>query len=374
MTDHWDIESGYTTSTVFLPFLLFFQKVHYLSLLFFLRMWNESGAAASDFSRVSALVRSQVKEALRNESTRTWYEVERDFLDSEYRTVRDRQMKELEIEDDFSSKASIRNLRGRLYRESYEFVRQQRIQCLLEGAWFRNPTTTKFGSAQRRTPAGGQGSKQWRFYRLSPNKKFLHYCEAAERGPIRGGLDDLPEKIDLSLVTDIALQTATMPDALPASASSGMTSFNDTVASQNNGQASQCFSLLSAPDVSLADMAALNQGQYSEWTDGLSMLRGEGGVVSTRETAEVIQILTEIGVKVKLLDLGGERVSPVDLTCWTCWSSLRLRSRINLSFSLLPPARNRSRSPPPSHPRPSRSLPNSSLPISDKLAPSLLVW
>ena len=34
------------------------------ALRFFLRMWNESGAVASDFARVSALVRSQVSEAL----------------------------------------------------------------------------------------------------------------------------------------------------------------------------------------------------------------------------------------------------------------------------------------------------------------------
>ncbi len=135
LADHWDIESGsYATSTTYLPFLLSFSKVHNLALRFFLRMWNESGAAASDFPRVSALVRSQVEEALgkQEETSRTWADVENAFLHSEYRTVRDRQMKELEMDEDYNAKASIRNLRGRIYRESYEFVRQQRIRCLLE--------------------------------------------------------------------------------------------------------------------------------------------------------------------------------------------------------------------------------------------------
>lgn len=50
----------------------------------------------------------RVKEALRKENVRPWHEVEREFLESEYRAVRDRQMKELEMEDDVMSKVPIR--------------------------------------------------------------------------------------------------------------------------------------------------------------------------------------------------------------------------------------------------------------------------
>lgn len=363
LTDYWGIDAGYTTSTSFLPFLFFLPKVHNLALRFFLRMWSDSGAALSDFSRVSALVRSQIREALRGESSKTWFDVERDLLESDYRNVRDRQMRELEIEDDFASKASIRNLRGKLYKESFEFVRQQRIGCLLEGAWFRNPqsvinaaaSSSNFGNGNHNSNVGGYGksgfssttgtlkggklggssgltssnsnnsftnsnptnTKLWRFYRLSPNKRHLCYKDASERTTIRGGLDDLPEKIDLRLVSDISLHTSISSSAAV-----------DGASSSNLG-----FSLLRAPDVSLADLIALDPSQYAEWTDGLSMLRAEqqdsedlgmngnldseltngnkvgGAIVSTRETAEYIQILTDIGVKIKLLDLGGEKVS-----------------------------------------------------------------
>ncbi|SPO30783.1 related to Engulfment and cell motility gene 1 protein [Ustilago trichophora] len=323
LADHWDIESGsYTTSTSYLPFLLSFSKVHHLALRFFLRMWNESGAAASDFPRVSALVRSQVNEALgkQEETSRTWFDLEDAFLHSEYRTVRDRQMKELEMDEDYNAKSSIRNLRGRIYRESYEFVRQQRIQCLLEGAWFRNPSTasaTAFsnGTKHRRgststvetalpaintsNGASGSTSKPWRFYRLAPNKKFLYYCDSSDRFPIRGGLDDLPERIDLSLVTDVAHHGG-------AGDANGKAA---TAAAVKPGAGGELvISLLQSPDACLAEMQALNPSQFSEWTDGLNMLRGEGGVVSTRETADLIQMLTEIGTKVKLLDLTGEQI------------------------------------------------------------------
>jgi hypothetical protein len=143
-------------------------------------------------------------------------------------------------------------------------------------------------------------TKPWRFYRLSPNKKYLHYCEATERSAIRSGLDDLPERIDLALVADVSLQPPGGSGAAIAAAAA---------AAGVAAGANLAFSLLRAPDVSLADLVALNTSQFSEWTDGLGMLRGEGGVVSTKETADYIQILTDIGMKVKLLDLTGERVS-----------------------------------------------------------------
>ncbi len=57
---------------------------------------------------MAALVRSQVKVALRKENVRAWHEVEADFNEVEYRAVRDRQMRELEKEDDVMSKGPVR--------------------------------------------------------------------------------------------------------------------------------------------------------------------------------------------------------------------------------------------------------------------------
>lgn len=317
LSDHYDIQSGYSTCTRFQPCLLAFTRLHSLAVRFFIRMWSESGAATSDFGRVSALVRSQVKEALRDEASRSWFDVESDFLESDYRVVRDRQMRELETEDDFTSKASIRNLRGRLYRESYEFVRQQRIQCLLEGAWFRHassntaPSTYQSRSSKIPLSAIQSSSKPWRFYRLSPNRKYLYYCEAAERGPIRSGLDDLPERIDLNLVTDISVHSASQPlnEELGGQVGNPHSNGHDyTLDTSQVNSTSLTLSLLRSSETSLADLVALTQSQLSEWTDGLSMLQSTGGLVNTKETADYIQILTDIGVKVKLLDLTGEAV------------------------------------------------------------------
>ena len=49
-----------------------------------------------------------MKYALRSENVRPWHDVEYEFNEREYRSVRDRQMKELELEDDLLSKVPVR--------------------------------------------------------------------------------------------------------------------------------------------------------------------------------------------------------------------------------------------------------------------------
>lgn len=71
---------------------------------------------------------------------------------------------------------SNRNLKEKLMRESAEFVRQQRIQCLLQGAWFINGVPPAQTGTLKRLNA------PWRFMRLvgsHPLFTLLHvYVEA----------------------------------------------------------------------------------------------------------------------------------------------------------------------------------------------------
>ncbi|KAG6821202.1 hypothetical protein H0H93_004023 [Arthromyces matolae] len=297
LSDHWAIFApGYSTSTAFQPFFLDFCKVHSLATRFFLRMWTESGAATEDFTRVSALVRSQIKAALRSENVRPWHEVEHDFNEQEYRDVRDRQMKELELEDDLLSKVPVRNLRSKLYKESYEFVKQQRIQCLLQGAWFVNALPQSSPREPTRRPG-----RPWRFMRLDTGSKYLHYVDSAVKFPVRSGLEDLPERIDASMISEIATGTCAPPPNILRD-ENGLPPTSPLIPSPLS------FSLLSAHDGSLADLIAPDQSRWADWTDGLNMLRRDGGHVASKETASFVQALTEIGLKIKLLDLSGEKV------------------------------------------------------------------
>ena len=50
----------------------------------------------------------RVKAALKKENMRAWHEVESEFNNTEYQMVRDRQMRELEMEDDVMGKLPVR--------------------------------------------------------------------------------------------------------------------------------------------------------------------------------------------------------------------------------------------------------------------------
>ncbi|KAI0078722.1 hypothetical protein K474DRAFT_1641153 [Panus rudis PR-1116 ss-1] len=299
LSEHWAIFGpGYSTSTTFQPFFLNFEKVHGLATQFFLRMWNESGASKGDFSRVVALVRSQVKEALRKENVRPWHEVEREFLESEYRAVRARQMKELELEDDVMSKVPIRNLKAKLYKESFEFVRQQRIHCLMQGAWFMNaiPMASNIPRDTIRKP-----TRPWRFMRLDTGGKYLHYVDSAIQIPVRNGIEDLPERIDVSAISEVAVGTcAAFPSAMRDAPDVGV---SPTIPMQASPLS---FALLTASGALLAAQIASDKDRWADWTDGLNMLRRDGGHVSSQETEFFVQALTDIGLKIRLLDLTGE--------------------------------------------------------------------
>lgn len=127
---------------------------------------------------------------------RAWHEVESDFNECEYQAVRDRQMRELELEDDVMSKVPIRcvllraalvgrlcsliprNMRAKLYKESFEFVRQQRIHCLMQGAWFMNamPLVSNASRDTIRKP-----SRPWRFMRLVIDSIFVYHLTGPDR-------------------------------------------------------------------------------------------------------------------------------------------------------------------------------------------------
>jgi len=299
LAEHWQIFApGYSTSTSFQPFFLNFSRVHTLAIKFFLRMWNESGARASDFQRVTALVRSQVKQALRDENTRPWHEVETEFTDSEYNEVRDRQMKELELEDDLLGKVPVRNLRAKLYKESYEFVREQRIQCLMQGAWFINAIPISSLGTSREPPR--RPSRPWRFMRLDKSQKYIHYVDSVAKFPVRAGLEDLPERFEIAQIAEIAIGTGAVPPNVLQS--------DLTTNSLSASTSPYSFSLYSTRDGSLADQVATDASRWADWTDGLNMLRRDGGHIATSETAGFVHALTEIGLKIKLLNLSGERV------------------------------------------------------------------
>ncbi|TPX40171.1 hypothetical protein SeMB42_g06116 [Synchytrium endobioticum] len=302
LCDYWEISSGYTTSTSYQPLLLSFETVQDITFRCFVRLWAEMEAQSTgdDANRVAALVRSQLWWCL-GRIKRTEKDAlkifEKGMLDTPYHVVRERQVRELENADDLSSKAIVRTLRDRLSAESYQFIKQQRVGCLVAGAWF--PIFKE----------KGRDKKMMRFYRLSPNRQYLHYGDFADgfdRKPSIEALLERDSQVDMSLATDILRGTASPVFASKRNASEDLelcfSLVSSTTSSEGIGSTSN-----NTPQT-LGDFACGTPDRCSEWADGFAMLMDKN--IMTQPTSELIRELVEIGVQVALLDLTGEGCLP----------------------------------------------------------------
>ncbi|WRT69192.1 uncharacterized protein IL334_006176 [Kwoniella shivajii] len=291
LCEHYKIsQAGHHAPSNFQLFLLNFTKLHQLVLRFFLRMWSESASQIPDFPKVSFLVRSQIRLSLSDEGNKTWLNLEQDFLATEYRTIRDRQMDLLEKEDGMMSRPAVRELRDKLGREGYEVLSEQRIGCMLQGGWFNSAMviTPGLSSAMR-----ANAQKPLRFLRLSPNRRVLAWDEFARRVD-NPPFEHLRERIEISTITSIRSSTGCAVNSRSPNLVSKLS-----------------FSLIGENETSLLDLDAIHAAQLAEWTDGIRVLRGEGGMGS-KDSADYIHILAELALKVRLLDITGDGVEIPD--------------------------------------------------------------
>ena len=89
-------------------------------------MWTDSESRLSDFDRVTLLVRTHVRFSLAGEADKSWLDLERDFLEADYRTIRDRQMELSEREDGLFARSNIKQLKEKMGQEAYDLVTEQR--------------------------------------------------------------------------------------------------------------------------------------------------------------------------------------------------------------------------------------------------------
>ncbi|KAI8620884.1 ELMO/CED-12 family-domain-containing protein [Chytriomyces sp. MP71] len=308
LADYFEITSGYTTTTSLQPLLLEFEAIFSTTLVLFFRLWVDMEAqtsnASDDIGRVAATTRFHFKLCMtscsRVNSFDQLMEFEREMLSTPYNTIRDRQLKELSNEDELMSRQPVRDLREKLYKQNYEFIKEQRIASLLRGAWF--PVVKEKGPVKN----------LYRFYRLSPHRKVLHYGEYRSEGfpkPVMAPVDlaALPHKIDLGHATDVLAghaspifkgkRNAGLPAHLCFSLAS--TSSSSSPSSRGGGAST-------AAAESMADFVCRSRVELAEWSDALRMLLDRG--IGTQETAALILQLTDLEVKTALLAVTGDAI------------------------------------------------------------------
>jgi engulfment/cell motility protein 1 len=234
------LENRANFEKAFKPLLLHWSRLHTAGLNAFLRLWKATGAETEDFDKVAELVRILIEQVVgQAPRTKDIADAEVDIAEFEYHRLRELQMELLDLayEDvwgrhlryasPFLFFITIRKLirpnrqvRDELQHDSLQFVKEQRIRCLLSGAWFPHTTALIESGPVTKHSVNKPAPCNWRFVRLSHNRRYLHYADFDEKRVPEPGLDDLSEKIDLSQVSSVVSNVSTSPPASSHSSTS----------------------------------------------------------------------------------------------------------------------------------------------------------
>ncbi|CUS13137.1 unnamed protein product [Tuber aestivum] len=296
------LESRTNYERAFRPLLLQWSRLHTGALLAFIRLWRETGASLEDYEKVTELLKVLIYHVIgQAPRTKEVHEVEEELALFEYLRLRDLQMEILENTYESAWGNHLKHVREELKTEALQFVKEQRIRCLLHGAWF--PVTT------RRTEASGlkiqidnkKSTSGWRYVRLSHNRRYLHYCDYENETVYEPKLEELPEKIDLSIVSSV------VSNVVPASIDSGSSHGTLTQGASKLASTKITIHGYTDPNPQRAKESVLlaldpqTHSVASEWLDGLLMLLNQQPITS--ETSKLINVVTNYGLKIRLLNV-----------------------------------------------------------------------
>ncbi|KAF7914299.1 uncharacterized protein EAF01_000705 [Botrytis porri] len=299
---------------VFRPLLLQWSRLHSASLQAFFRLWKATGAEQDDFIKVAELVRILVEQVVGQASrTKDVLEVEEELAEFEYSKLRKLQMELLELtfEDEWGQ--HLQQVRDELKHEALLFVKEQRIRCLLEGAWFpriiQPKTVSEEGSSSTKS-LGRRIPTSWRFVKLSHNRRYLHYFDFDHQLSKEPTLDQLLEKIDLSTISSVVSNvSASHDDGSSISSSSTLKDANPSKANTTTKITINSYvteTKAQQDDTDPAEKAVLTlmpptHSLASEWLDGLLMLLNQAPITS--ETNKLVSLVSEYGLKIRLLNV-----------------------------------------------------------------------
>ncbi|KAB5536424.1 ELMO/CED-12 family protein [Coniochaeta sp. 2T2.1] len=319
---------------LFRPLLLQWSRLHTAGLHAFFRMWKATGAERDDFEKVAELVRILIEQVVGQASrTKDVLEVEDDLQEYDCGRLRELQMELLELSFEDQWGQHLYQVREELKHEALQFVKEQRIRCLLQGSWFSKPTPKQHNRQDSYNTKRGRLYQPWRFAKLSHNRRYLHYADFAQQLAHDPGLDALTEKVDLgtisSVVSNVSAPNGRDPDtqsiatststtvkdrstaAAPTSTSTKPTTkitiYSYVDSSSDQAQAQQQQNGGGEPkEEPILTLFPLNHSLASEWLDGLLMLLNQAPI--TAETNKLVSLVSEYGLRIRLLNVRLEAV------------------------------------------------------------------
>ncbi|MCJ1312837.1 hypothetical protein MMC25_006513 [Agyrium rufum] len=333
------LDSRSSIDKTFKPLILQWSKLHSSGLQAYLRLWKATGAERTDISKITELVRILIEAvvggALRTKDIK---EVEEELRDFEYERLRELQMELLELTYEDAWGHHLRQVRDELDHEALQFIKEQRIRCLLQGAWFpmtAAPVVIKdqvVGVSLTKDELRKAASPTWRFTKLSHNRRWLHWRDFTDREENDPPLENLHEKIDLSTVssvvsnvsaspsttanthsrTDSQASASTLRQAKPHPAPTNTKITINTYASSNisHGQPhhKHTNSSSSRKELPLLTLHPPTHSLASEFLDGLLMLLNQQPI--TAETNKLVRLVSGYGFRIRLLNVRFEELGP----------------------------------------------------------------
>ncbi|KAK1730678.1 hypothetical protein CaCOL14_002779 [Colletotrichum acutatum] len=321
--DHFEVEKsdvedikGYqgldgikNNEKLFRPLLLQWSRLHTAGLQAFFRVWKSTAAEHLDFEKVAELVRILIEQVVGQASrTKDVLEVEEELLEYDCTRLRELQMELLELSFEDQWGQHLYQVREELRQEALQFVKEQRIRCLLQGSWFSKPlprrdTNPRDENLKRRlyTP------RPWRFAKLSHNRRYLHYADFEAQTAQDPGLDILTEKVDLSTISSVVSNVSASNEESRSATSSSTLKNNVTVKSTTKitifsyANPAEAAGGGDAKEQAILTLNPVTHSLASEWLDGLLMLLNQAPI--TAETNKLVNLVSDFGLKIRLLNV-----------------------------------------------------------------------
>ncbi|GAB0131643.1 hypothetical protein EsDP_00000105 [Epichloe bromicola] len=283
------------------PLILQWSRLHMAGLLGFFRIWKATGAELEDFDKVAELVRILVEQVVgRAPRTKGILETEDDILEFDIAQLHELQMELLELSFDDTWGQHLYQVRETLKQEALQFVKEQRVRCLLQGSWFCKPAPLKRDHDE---DEARKQKRSWRFAKLSHNRRYLHYADFEHQMTQDPGLDALTNKVDLGTVSSVGSNVSAAEDSksnASASTVQNLTSHSKTT-TKITIYAAETNKHGETEEYPMLTLWPVSPSLASEWLDGLLMLLNQAPI--TAETSKLINLVSDYGLRIRLLNV-----------------------------------------------------------------------
>ncbi|KAI6246676.1 Engulfment and cell motility protein 1 [Erysiphe necator] len=312
--DYRAIDGMKNYADLFRPFILQWPRIHVKALNSFIVLWKQVGAEKQEFGKVVELLRILVDKVLRGVSrTKDIQEIEEELTGLDARQLRKIQMEILNTAFEDEWEQHLFQIREELRNEALQFMKEQRIRTLLNGAWFpRTEINVDVVGAQDEHTH----SLSWRYVRLSNDRRYLHYDDFESQATNEPSINNLSQKIDLENISSVASNTSACSneDSSICTSTTAATARPSEAQTKATGITIRCFVSikdskqrnLDTSNEMVKEKTALilmpaNKNLASSWLDGLLMLLDQAPI--TPETIKLVDFICDYGLKIRLLNV-----------------------------------------------------------------------